>query len=72
MIRILLSTLRTAMSCRPQQGLGTASVLFALEEAHQFSGGKSVRDGIYSVLAGRLNPDQFIESGRCRVTLTPT
>ncbi|MBD1853335.1 hypothetical protein [Leptolyngbya sp. ST-U4] len=72
MIRILLTTLSSAMQCRPQHGLGRAAALFAFEGTYWFSGGKSVREGIDSNIAGRLNSDQLTSSGRCRATLTPT
>ncbi|HEY9623924.1 MAG TPA: hypothetical protein V6C78_26440 [Crinalium sp.] len=72
MIRILHVTLASAMQCRPQHGLGRAAALFAFEGMYWFSGGKSVSEGIDSNIAGRLNPDQLISSGRCRAILTPT
>ncbi|WP_143467687.1 hypothetical protein [Leptolyngbya ohadii] len=60
------------MQCRPQQGLGRAVVLCAFAEAYRFDGGKSVSESIHSFIAGWLNPDQSMSSGRCRVVLTPT
>ncbi|NJO40622.1 MAG: hypothetical protein HC865_08140 [Cyanobacteria bacterium RU_5_0] len=72
MKRILLATLRSAMSCQLHRGLGRASVLFAFEGTYRFDGGKSVSEGIFTAIAGWLNPDQLISSGRCRAILTPT
>ncbi|MBD2463417.1 hypothetical protein H6G89_20615 [Oscillatoria sp. FACHB-1407] len=72
MIRILHATLSSTMQCRPQYGLGKASVLFVFEGTYRFSGSKSVSEGIDSTIAGRLNPDQLTSSGRCRAILTPT
>ena len=76
MTRFLLTTSSSAIHCRPNQGLGRVSVLFALEETHGFSGDASMREDvnstIYSTIAEWLKPDQLIKSGRCRATLTPT
>jgi hypothetical protein len=47
-------------------------VLCACEGTDRFSGGKSASEGIDGIVAGQLNPEQFISSGRCRVSLTPT
>ncbi|HEY9628291.1 MAG TPA: hypothetical protein V6C84_13405 [Coleofasciculaceae cyanobacterium] len=71
MIRIL-TTLASAMQCRPYSGQGRAAALFALEGTYRFSGGKSVSEGIHSAVIGWLNPDQLTSSGRCRAILTPT
>ncbi|MDX2099857.1 MAG: hypothetical protein SFW36_18935 [Leptolyngbyaceae cyanobacterium bins.59] len=71
MIRIL-TTLASAMQCRPHSGLGRAAALFAFEGTYRFNGGKSVSEGIDSTIAGRLNPEQPTSSGRCRAILTPT
>ncbi|NJR60885.1 MAG: hypothetical protein HC769_19905 [Cyanobacteria bacterium CRU_2_1] len=50
MKRILLATLRSAMSCQLHRGLGRASVLFAFEGTYRFDGGKSVSEGILQQL----------------------
>ncbi|NES97278.1 MAG: hypothetical protein F6K32_18995 [Desertifilum sp. SIO1I2] len=78
MIRIL-TTLASAMQCRPQHGLGRAAALFAFEGTYRFNGGKSVSEGIDSTIpserfanAERLNLGQSTSSGRCRAILTPT
>jgi len=71
MIRIL-TTLASAMQCRPHSGQGRAVALFAFEGTYRFSGGKSVSEGIYSAVIGWFNPDQLTSSGRCRAILTPT
>lgn len=70
MIRILLSILRSAMSCQPHQELGRALAMFAFEGTYRVDGGKSASEGIFTVITGWLNPDQFIRSGRCRAILT--
>ena len=59
MIRLLRPTLRSAMSCRPHHGLGSAAVLFACEGTYQLSGGQAANKGIFTVIAGWLKPDQF-------------
>jgi hypothetical protein len=71
MIRIL-TTLASAMQCRPHSGLGRAAALFAFEGTYRFNGGKSVSEGIDSNIAAWLNSDQLTSSGRCRAILTPT
>jgi hypothetical protein len=71
MNRILLDTLSSALVL-PHRGWGRASVLFACEGAYRFSSGQSANEGIDGTVAGQLNPDQFISSGRCRLSLTPT
>ncbi|MEP1061691.1 MULTISPECIES: hypothetical protein [Cyanophyceae] len=60
------------MPCRPPHGLGRAAVLFTCEGTYQLSGGKAISEGLSTVIAGWLNPDQPTSSGRCRASLTPT
>ncbi|MBW4522316.1 MAG: hypothetical protein KME16_21890 [Scytolyngbya sp. HA4215-MV1] len=70
MIRILATL--ASVHVRPQYCLGRAAVLFAFEGTYQFSGGKSVSEGMDSKVTGWLNSDQLTSSGRCRASLTPT
>ncbi len=51
----IFTTLASAMQCRPHSGLGRAAALFACEGTYQFSGGKSVSEGIHQRLP--LNED---------------
>ncbi|MBD2037874.1 hypothetical protein H6F76_23250 [Leptolyngbya sp. FACHB-321] len=61
MLRLLLPTLHS-----------TAALLFAYESMYQSSGGKASSEGIFTVIAEWLNPDQVSSSRRCRANLTLT
>ncbi|WP_339375831.1 hypothetical protein [Calothrix sp. NIES-2098] len=58
------STLRNAIHCRPSKGLSSAIAVRAFEETYEFHGEKSA-------IAGWLNPDRLIHSGRCKCSLAP-
>ncbi|WP_143842211.1 hypothetical protein [Nostoc sp. 106C] len=60
----LSSTLRNAIHCRPSKGSSSAIALRVFEETYEFDGGKSA-------IAGWLNPDRLIYSGRCKCSLAP-
>ncbi|WP_179197980.1 hypothetical protein [Nostoc sp. T09] len=65
------SALHSAIHCRPSKGSSSAMALLAFEETYQFRGGKSAIVGIFGAIAGWLNPDQIIHSGRCKCSLAP-
>jgi hypothetical protein len=79
MIRAILSSLHPAMPCRPHQELGRVVAVLAWMGSYPFDGksvspfcGRNVGVAALSSIFERLNLDQPIASGRCRVTLTPT
>ncbi|WP_435024489.1 hypothetical protein [Nostoc sp. CALU 1950] len=47
-------------------------MLFAFEGMYRFDGDKSASVGILGVIAGWLNLDQLIQSGRCKCFTAPT
>lgn len=72
MISRFSSTISSAMHCRPSKGLGRVFALFAFEGMYCFVGGKLQRESISEAIAGRLNIDQLIQSGRCKCLTAPT
>ncbi|MBW4617643.1 MAG: hypothetical protein KME21_31455 [Desmonostoc vinosum HA7617-LM4] len=66
------STISSVMHCQPYRGLGRAIVLFAFEETYLFLGGKSASIDVFGAIAGWLNLDQLIQSGRCKCITAPT
>ncbi|MGJ5631202.1 hypothetical protein ABF638_18455 (plasmid) [Nostoc sp. CALU 1950] len=72
MISRFSSTISSVMHCRPSKGLGRVIVLFAFEGMYRFDGDKSASVGILGVIAGWLNLDQLIQSGRCKCFTAPT
>ncbi|MBD2450551.1 hypothetical protein H6G76_26165 [Nostoc sp. FACHB-152] len=71
MSRRLSLTISSAIHCQPNKGLGRVVALFAFEGTYRCGGGKSASVGILGAIAEWLNPDQLIQSGRCRC-LAPT
>lgn len=67
----ILSTL-LSVQVRPQHWWVRPMVLFAFEGIYLFvnraSGCASILEGIRITFAGLVNPDQLIQSGRCRAT----
>ncbi|MEH2003304.1 MAG: hypothetical protein V7L00_32100 [Nostoc sp.] len=72
MIRQFSSTISSAMYSRPSKGLGRVFVLFAFEGMYLFDGDKSASFGILEVIAGWLNLERLIQSGRCKCLTAPT
>ncbi|MCG6138658.1 MAG: hypothetical protein MET45_29270 [Nostoc sp. LLA-1] len=70
MSRKFSSIISSAIHCQPK-GLGRVVALFAFEGTYRCGGGKSASVGILGAIAEWLNPDQLIQSGRCRC-LAPT
>jgi hypothetical protein len=69
------------MSCQTHQSLGRTLTLSAFKEEYGFNGAQSAdqaasagtrNKGTLIILSGWVNPDQFIQSGRCRRFLAPT
>ena len=71
MISRLLSTISSAVHCRPNKGLGRVFALFTFEGMYLFICGKSVSVDILGAIAFWLNPDQVIQSGRCKCLTAP-
>jgi hypothetical protein len=71
MISRFSSTISSVMHCQTSRGLGRVVVLFAFEGIYLFVGGKSASLDIFGAIAGWLNLDQLIQSGRCKCLLAP-
>ncbi|MBG1266992.1 hypothetical protein [Nostoc sp. WHI] len=68
MSRRLFLNLNSAVHCWVS---GRAIVLFGFEGTYSFLDSKSVDESILTGLALWLNPEQLIQSGRCRAIATP-
>jgi len=79
MSRRFSSTISSAMHCRPSKGLGRVMALFAFEGTYRKGCDKSTSMGILGAIPSEsfanaewLNPDQLIQSGRCKCLTAPT
>jgi hypothetical protein len=65
----ILSTHCHRLPCRLDDQLGSAIALCRWEELDQL-GGKPNDAGMFTAIAGSVNPERFLRSGRCRIILT--
>jgi hypothetical protein len=71
MIRRFSSIIDSVMDCQPQKGSGKILALSAFERRYGLLGAKSASESILKAIALWLNPDQLVQSGRCKCVTAP-